>query len=169
VGQAQKHLIVPKGRILAMQRFLLFLLLAFSMAPLIQAQSESTADTDVKQKEIVKVEQEWNRALLSNDTDALSHIFADDLAFTNANGEVLTKRELLAKYRSGDLKFVSISHSDMNRRIYGATAVVTGTSNSTIESHGRTSHGPRRFTNVYVKQDGVWRVVAHHTSNVAKQ
>jgi hypothetical protein len=37
-----------------------------------------------------------------------------------------------------------------------------------VHDKGETSIGPRRFTNVWVKQDGDWKLVVHHVTDIVQ-
>jgi uncharacterized protein (TIGR02246 family) len=155
-----------------MQRFLLATVLAISLAGFAKGQGTAASEVGTTKKvetEIFKLEDEQNTALVKGDTRVLDRIYADDITWTNANGEISTKAEVLAAIRSGKRKFISITHDDVRLRIYGNTVVLNVRSTSTEQSNGETYNYPRRFTNVYVKQDGQWRIVVHHVTPIAKQ
>jgi hypothetical protein len=59
---------------------------------------DKAADT---RGQILQKEDEQNAALLKNDADVLANLCADQLAWTNASGVLLTKAEMLADIRSG--------------------------------------------------------------------
>lgn len=50
--------------------------------------------------------------------------------------------------------------SDLTVRIYGDTAVVTGSSSQKGQENGKDYSGDYRFTRVYVKQGEAWKTVA---------
>ena len=66
---------------------------------------------------------------------------------------------------SGDLKFQSITTDDVQVRVYGDTAVETGLSTMIGQDKGKTVPRDTRFTRVWAKQQGHWRLVANHYSS----
>jgi len=54
-------------------------------------------------------------------------------------------------------------------RVYGNTAVETGRSTMIGQDKGQTVSRDTRFTQVWVKQQGRWRVVANHYSTQTKR
>jgi hypothetical protein len=82
---------------------------------------------------------------------------------------MLTKAQFLEELRAGHPKYLTSKHHDVRVRVYSDTAVVTAHSTLAVESNGKVSEGPRRFMNVYVSQDGVWRLVAHQGTRVTTQ
>jgi len=156
-----------------MQRILLMSVFAIALVSLAKAQGtvdkKVEAGDEEKRSAVLKVEDEVNQALLHGDAAALSRIYADDLAYTNERGEILDKSQVLAGLQTGNIKLPTMDHDDIRLHVYGNTVVLTGRSNSTLQYKGRISKGPRRFTNVYVKLDGQWRLVCHQVTNAAEQ
>ena len=63
----------------------------------------------------------WLRA----ETSANQRYFADASIFTDPDGRVMDKAEMMADFKSGDLKIESSKLDDMKVRVYGNAAVVT--------------------------------------------
>jgi ketosteroid isomerase-like protein len=118
--------------------------------------------------EVLKAEEARNQALPKGDVEALDHIYADDLVFTNATGALLTKAQHLADLKGRTLNFRSFKHDDVQVTVHGNTGIVTGISTSAVDYKGTVSSSPRRFVNVYSKQDGRWLCVAHMETPVTK-
>ena len=112
---------------------------------------------------------EQANAQQKNDTAALERIWADDFTFTNSSGEVQTKAQRLAEIKSGELKFESISIDDVQVRVYGDTAVVTGRGTVKGQRRGQDLTGQSRSTSVSVKKQGRWQVVATQITRIAQQ
>jgi ketosteroid isomerase-like protein len=111
-----------------------------------------------------------NEALLSADWKTVERIHANDLVFTNADGSVTHKADLVDSIRSGDMKFESIEMSDVKVQALGNVAVVTGR----VVERGRYKtddlSGTYRFTDVWAKQDGSWQmVIGHETKTLNSQ
>jgi hypothetical protein len=56
--------------------------------------------------------------------------------------------------------------SDLNVRVYGDAAVVTGRSIQTGKENGKDYSGDYWFTRMYVKRDGQWKTVALQTTRI---
>jgi ketosteroid isomerase-like protein len=150
---------------------LLSLVLAVSVVVVrAQAAGQNEADqVEQTKKEVLKVEEELERALQSNDTDVLNRIYSDDYVYTNAHGEVLTKAQFLDDLRSGKHKISHVGRDDVHLHVHGNTVLLMGISTSTFLYKGKISNGPRIFTNVYVKEGGQWRLLSHQVTDIAKQ
>jgi ketosteroid isomerase-like protein len=118
-------------------------------------------------QQVLKSEDLQNQALLKNDANLLGSMCADELAWTNASGVLLSKTQMLADLQSGKQKNETIEHQDVRLHVYGTTVVVTGLSTSTYRYNGKSFVGSRRFTNVWIKQGGRWMLIVHHVSAIA--
>jgi hypothetical protein len=56
----------------------------------------------------------------------------------------------------------------MTVRIFGSTAIVTGTNTEKSMEHGKDSSGKYIWTDVFVKQEGRWRAVASQSAKFAE-
>jgi len=127
------------------------------------ASQESSAELE---REVLKVEDERNEAIMKGDVATLDKMYSDEIAWTNPHGELLTKGQVLSHLQTGEQKFFSIKHSDRHLHVYGNTVVMTVYTKSAVRYKGKTSDAPRRFTNVFVKQNGAWLLVVHSATPV---
>jgi ketosteroid isomerase-like protein len=144
-----------------MRRFLLVAICAVAFLGLARWTMKNAAAAADLRDEVSKAEDVRNEALPKGDVSALEKIYSDDLVYTNARGETLTKTQHLADIKARKLNFVSFKHSDVSVHAYGTTGIVTGVSTSAVSYNGTVSSSPRKFVNVYSKQDGKWLCVAH--------
>ena len=128
------------------------------------AQNQSANAALSPEEEIKSLEQERNRAILNGDAAALDRMTADDYTFITLRGEMRTKSEIVKGFQSGSFKYEARQISDLNVRVYGNTAVVTGRSNQKGAENGKDYSGDYRFTRVYVRQNGRWLTVALQTT-----
>jgi ketosteroid isomerase-like protein len=148
---------------------LLFTLSAVALLGLAAWTAMNAAAAGDAKDEVLKAEEARNAALPKGDVAALEKIYADDLVYTNARGELLTKAQHLAEMKARTLGFRSFAHSDVQVSVHGNTGIVTGISTSAVEYQGKVSSSPRRFVNVYAKEGGRWLCVAHVETRVEKQ
>lgn len=119
-------------------------------------------------QEVVGLETAWNEAHKTGDAASLERLWADDLEVAVPRMPVMSKAEALAFVRSGRMHFQRYETSDLRVRLYGNTAVVTGRLQRTRTISGKQMDDDWRFTKVYVRQGGLWRVVAFHASEAAQ-
>lgn len=119
-------------------------------------------------KQIEQLEEARNHAILKGDAAAIERMTADDYTFVTLKGELRTKAEIVKGFASGAFKYQSRTISDLNIRVYGDTAVVTGRSVQKGIENGKDYSGDYWFTRVYVKQNGAWMTVALQTTMIQK-
>ena len=115
---------------------------------------------------IRQVDHERIQAQINADAAALDRIYATDFIGIGPSGRVRTKPQVISDFTSGDLRFQSITTDDIQVRVYGNTAVETGRSTMNGQDRGKTVPRDNRFTRVWVKQQGRWRLVANHYSSL---
>src|SRR5437879_12608383 len=79
---------------------------------------------------------------------------ADDYTVINISGQLLTKAQVFEAIKSGDLKYDQLENNDIQVRVYGDTAVLTGRTAQKGQFKGKDISGQTRFTRVYLKQHG---------------
>jgi ketosteroid isomerase-like protein len=139
------------------------LVLAAVFAPA-QAQSQRGVVEEIR-----KVDRERIQAQVNADRVALDRIYADDFIGIGPSGTLRTKKEVLSDFSSGSLKFQSITTDDVRIRVYGNAAVETGLSTMKGQDAGKVVPQENRFTRVWIKQGGRWRLVSNHYSNLVKE
>ena len=144
-----------------------FALLLLSSQGLMRAQDKASPAAAEAKREVLKVDDQFNQAVQAKDTKALEGILSDDLSWI-ARGDRLNKAQVIADVASQNLHFKSLTHDSLVVKILGNTAIVTGHSSSVLEYKGKLFDAPRLFTNVYMKLNGRWQLVAHHVSELAK-
>ena len=124
--------------------------------------------TTSTEQELIALEHNWSQAAVNRDAKMLPRFYADEYIFTNEEGAISTKDHEIANITGGVFKLVSFNFENVNVRVYGNVAVVTG--KNTIKGYwedlNRDISGPYRFTDVFVKRSGEWRCVASQASRV---
>jgi len=112
--------------------------------------------------EIRRVEIEWGDAFEQRDFAALDRIMADEYILTDPLGNVRDKAESLAALKTNEVLFESSKSDNVDVRINGDTAVVTGRSTFRGRYRGWSMTGKYQYTDVLVKRNGSWRAVGSH-------
>jgi len=118
---------------------------------------------------IRQLDRERIQAQIDADAAALERIYAADFIGIGPSGAVRTKPQVMSDFASGELKFQSITTDEVQVRIYGNTAVETGRSTMNGQDRGKPVPRDNRFTRVWVKQQGQWRLVHNHYSPLVVQ
>ena len=153
-----------------MRRILSVLFVGLVMIPAIgkqvSGQNESNAEEATK-KEVIKFEDERNQAILDRNIATLDRMYADEITWTMSNGDLLNKQQVLANIGSENQRLFTIQHSDRRFHVFGNTVVLTASSSSSERYRDKMITVPRRFTNVYVKRDGQWKLIVHTVTPLA--
>jgi len=114
------------------------------------------------EEEIKRIEIEWGEAFERRDIPTLDSLMSDEYILTDPLGNVRNKSESLAAIKRNDVHFESTTSDNVNVRINGDTAVVTGTSTFRGRYKGWSMAGRYQYTDVLVKRRGVWQAVSSH-------
>ncbi|HYN20532.1 MAG TPA: nuclear transport factor 2 family protein [Thermoanaerobaculia bacterium] len=105
-------------------------------------------------------------AVVDGNVGALSALLADDLTYTHTTGQVENKEQFLAGLASGKLDYQSIQPSEVQVRVYGNSAVMTGRAEMKVNAQGKDLAFAIRFTSVWVKGEGGWRMAAWQSTRL---
>lgn len=125
-------------------------------------------DSGSTEQALIKIEQELTDGLIKKDTSAFERHLADNGVFTDPDGKVMTKSQLIADIKSGDLKIDSSKIDDMKVHVFKDTAVVTYATADTGTYKGKPITGRYRWTDTFVKNGGRWQIVAGQGTKVAQ-
>lgn len=117
-------------------------------------------------KEIETLERQWCDAELGNNVSQMDHLLADDYIGISANGTVETKASEIALRKAGTIRIQSLDLTDLKVRVYGDTAVVTSRAALTGVNGQSDISGNYRYTRVYNKRFGQWKIVSFEASRI---
>src|SRR5881394_4105653 len=146
-----------------MRQALLIAVLVLAVVPLGAGQEQGAGGshrTSVEEA-IRKVDNERIQAQIHADATALDRIYAADFIGVGPSGTVRTKAQVILDFTSGDLKFESITTDGVQVRDYENKAVETGLSTMSGQDKGKAVPRDTRFTRVWGRQQGRWRLVAN--------
>jgi ketosteroid isomerase-like protein len=122
------------------------------------------------QQELTKLERDWCTALVKKDATLLASILSDDYTAVGSRGTTSTKAGDLADLKSGDTVLTSCVDDNVNVRVYGDAAVVTGRGRRSGTYKGAPFKDREiLYTDTFVRRNGRWLCVASHGTPVAPQ
>lgn len=124
-----------------------------------------------RRQRLERLGEDWSAAELGGDTVALGRMLADDFVAVGPRGFMLTKEQWLSRHDSGSLKYRSFGWDEVDVRVHGNAAVMTGRQTAEA-SHddGQVRHEIRdgfRATLVFVEERGRWLMLGLHLSPIA--
>jgi hypothetical protein len=138
---------------------IVLLLIAASVPTWLQTGNTQSGQVQLQQ-EMIKLEHTKDKAYQTGDKQLLDRLYADDYVAISSTGVKTTKKQILDFFVRPNI-FESHTSDDLSVRIFGDTALVTGIQKrkfyKDIKSGGEDS---LRFTDIYVLQQGQWRIVA---------
>src|SRR5436853_7679778 len=129
-----------------------------------QEQSAGRDQRSSVEQTIRQMDNERIQAQIHADATALNRIYAEDFIGIGPSGTLRTKPQVISDFTAGHLKFQSITTDEVQVRVYENTAVETGLSTMVGQDKGKAVPRDTRFTRVWIKQQGRWRLVANHYS-----
>ena len=124
------------------------------------------AQTSTVAEQLSQIENHLAKAWIDKDRDTINNILASDWTVTDIAGRVLSKAQVLQEFDSQDRQIESGSIEDIKVREFGDVAIVTGKTTLTGQYKGNRSTLVLRFTDVFVKREGHWQVVASQGTQV---
>jgi ketosteroid isomerase-like protein len=130
------------------------------------------------EREVRELERRFSDAVVRSDRAFFERVLADDFTHTSHSGAFKTKSEWMAESKfddpqadpgAGPTRYESLDVDDLQVRIYGDTAVVTGrTTPKGRNAKGEPITGHYRYLRVWAKREGQWRAVAFQGTRIAQ-
>jgi len=105
-------------------------------------------------------------ATLAADVATLDGMMTADLTYTHSSALSEGKQEFLDALRTGKYRYKSTRFDERRVRLYGDAAVVSGVCRVEVTSSGRELDIRLRFTELYVKQAGAWKMALWQSTRV---
>jgi ketosteroid isomerase-like protein len=102
----------------------------------------------------------WDAAIIRKDMPAVAANMAPDYRHIRDNGAVSDGAGFLGFIGSPKLVINPYAVDDLDVRLYGDVALLSGTTRMTGSYDGAPFKSYYRYTDVYVKRDGQWRVAS---------
>jgi len=116
--------------------------------------------------EVTQAEKSWAAAVTRRDLKALDSILADGLIYTHSSGVVEDKSVYMGRIKSGSLRYDALEHDSIVVKTYGDAAVLHCNLHMRGVSDGEAFNSYVVATHVWVRQDGVWKLAAHHATRL---
>jgi len=107
----------------------------------------------------------WERAMVSNEVEAIGRFMADDWIIVSERGAT-TKEKFLSVVASGDLTHETFKGEIISIRQYGDTAVLTGRVKNSGHYQSQPFNSDEYTTDVFVKRNHRWLCVHSHITTV---
>jgi ketosteroid isomerase-like protein len=123
------------------------------------AQATASASRTATERELRRLEDDWARALTRRDASFFRRTLHPAYVYSDERG-VFTKEQVIAEQTAPSDTVTFAANEEMRVHLHGNAAVVTGI----LVVRGRGKDGPfqhrYRYTDVWARSDGRWRMVA---------
>ena len=135
--------------------------LVLAVACISQAQSP--------EQTLKQLEHSWSQASLKKDCcNRTIKSWPTTGSLIDFQGRTVTKAETIANLKSGSPATQAAGIGEMKVRIFGDSAIVTGSDTEKSTSQGKPVIDKYLWTDVFVKRDGRWQAVASQSTKVAR-
>ena len=133
----------------------------FVMASVVYAQQPLSDE-----KQILKSEDDWARALKMKDRQLLDAVIATNFTFIEPDGTLKNRDEYLADRSSDIADIESLELADLKVNVFENCALTSGLSKITERRQGKRYRFNLRWKELWLKDNGKWRVVASQATPV---
>ncbi|HET8774326.1 MAG TPA: nuclear transport factor 2 family protein [Thermoanaerobaculia bacterium] len=117
--------------------------------------------------EVRRLDSEITVATWSGDADWFEENLTDDYMLITPGGSIRTKRDVIRELATPGLRMEPYESREVNIRLYGDAAVVTGRMLQRFAIGGTRYANDLRYTDIYVKRKGRWVLASGHTSIIS--
>jgi hypothetical protein len=148
---------------------LLILLAIFFLLQTSCRQSENNLQHGFDIEKLRKTRALLKKAMLDNETETLNKIYSENYKIVTRKGTLITRSERIDMLKSGRLKYLNLGcESEVSFEIYENIVVVRGVvSSAETEFDGeRRKSGPRRFTEIWIINNGNWNQIGRQSTSI---
>jgi ketosteroid isomerase-like protein len=125
------------------------------------------AVTEDVEGKITLLERDWVRAIVNKDAAAVEQLLASDFVGTSPTAHTFSRSGAIDELKSGKYVVDSMDLDEISVNPYGDMAVAFTSQEEKSRYEGKDTSGHYHFTDVWVKRDGRWQVVASHGTRYA--
>jgi ketosteroid isomerase-like protein len=113
-------------------------------------------------------DRDLNELISANNAKAAESFYVQNFILTTSSGKINTRENVLHKIASADPKLEINQTDDVQVRVIGSTAVLTGVLHQKGSYQGRTFDALLRVTDTWVRTDAGWKLLAGHAGSFTK-
>jgi ketosteroid isomerase-like protein len=120
------------------------------------------------EEQVKQVDAELNKLILKNASASAASFYAEAFLLTTSSGKVKLKADLVKEIGSPDLSLAINETTEVNVRVLGSTAVLTGMLHQKGSYKGTNFDVKLRVTDTWVRTETGWKLLAGHASSFPK-
>ena len=131
----------------------------------LQNASDKSATDDTN--ELLRIETDLLNAYVHRDLSVRDRYVADEFVGVDSSGSIYSKQQDMQDMKDGTFALKSFKEEDVQVRLLGDSAVVTGRNTATSVYKGKEDSFTIRFVDTFLRRDGRWQMVYSQDTNVA--
>lgn len=136
---------------------------------LVCACAERASDLDEAKRALVATNAAYDQALIKQDAPALARIYADDFRIIDDDAVVHSKADQI-RFMTTQLDLLEAKTDDVRIRMLGPdAALLTGRFSGRYRMAGKEADFVERYTSIWTREGGNWRLTHEHSSVVPSQ
>ena len=121
---------------------------------------QNRAQTAAEEAKILALEKKWTDAYKQHGINTVTNLLAEDFIITVEDGRTFGKIGYIAHTADSSVQLETAEESDLKVRMHGNVAIVTGAYHEVGISRGKRYEYRDRLTDVWMKIDGQWQLIA---------
>ncbi|MEK8031348.1 nuclear transport factor 2 family protein [Ideonella sp. DXS29W] len=130
--------------------------------------AHAAAPTPEDMAQLTRQSNEWDAAIVRQDRVAIEANMAEDFRQIDGDADIEDKASFVDGLMSPKLKIDPYTVDEFEVRQYGDTALLTGRTKITGHWDGKPFSTHYRYTDIYTRQQGVWKIVQVQITRLAK-
>ena len=118
------------------------------------------------EKQMLKLEDDWVRALVTHDRDVSDKIVAPGFTFIEPDGTVKNRAEYLADRSGNEAETESFQNDQLKVEVFGNSALASGLATIIERRDGKRYRFSLRWKELWRKESGRWQVLVSQATPV---
>ena len=148
---------------------MLLVMMASVFGGVANAQDKSSTTATFSESGALNIAQEWASLVSQANVSELKKLLNDKYMHIHGTALVESKTQFLEAFENGSRRYDPIKMEDINVRVFGSSAVVTGKFNLKAFVREKTIEGVNRFGLVLVKTETGQQVVSFQATAIPQQ
>ena len=148
-----------------MHRYLFWIAVVLMATSLPRAQSQDSSDAAQLRSLEIKVTELYKERKI----DQIAALLDEDFVITFEDGSTYSKTGYISYNAASSLHIIEAETLDVKTHLHGNTAVLTGVYHERGDEKGKPYDYRDRFTDVWMKKNGKWRMIASHYAVPTKE
>ena len=119
--------------------------------------------------QVIEAERQWLSAHLKLDLVLLDRLMADEFLQVNDRGELLSKQQVLASFKSGNRYWQEANSGEYKVQVYNEVAVICGCWQAKGVNTRQSFDYAARYVSVWVYRDKRWQMVSDQSTTITDE